>query len=208
LAGRGPVADLGAGTGHLAIPLARRGLQVAAVEPARAMLNAIDPVAGVEKIHASAEETTLSSSEFNLVLIADALHWVDPELTGHEAARLLRRGGVCAIVEARLATTPFLDALSRLVTSLNPKAAAAARTAGQQVLALATDGGKVTAEKLVHEVTLDDSSLEAVLRSLSYVGPALGSDALATLIQKAHALAREHGGALWRRTLHLSWARS
>jgi predicted RNA methylase len=35
------VADLGAGTGHLALPLARLGARVHAVEPARAMLAAL-----------------------------------------------------------------------------------------------------------------------------------------------------------------------
>src|SRR5881394_2383331 len=35
------VADLGAGVGHLALPLAARGFDVAAVEPAEAMLDAL-----------------------------------------------------------------------------------------------------------------------------------------------------------------------
>src|SRR5690349_2016458 len=36
------VLDVGAGIGHLALPLAARGLHVTAVEPARAMLNELE----------------------------------------------------------------------------------------------------------------------------------------------------------------------
>src|SRR3990172_7380378 len=90
------VADLGAGTGHLALPLPRRGAQVAAVEPARAMLAALtaEGVTGVEPVHATAEDSGLPSGAFDLAVLADALHWVDPERAGREAARLLAPGGV------------------------------------------------------------------------------------------------------------------
>ena len=47
-----------------------------------------------------------------------------------------------------------------------------------------------------------------MLRSLSYVGPALGPQALAALLADARALAASHGGAVWRRELVLEWARA
>ena len=50
---------------------------------------------------------------------------------------------------------------------------------------------------------LDDEALDAVLRSLSFAGPALGPAALARLLEDARALAGEHGGAVWRRELAL-----
>ena len=61
------VADLGAGTGHLALPLAARGLHVTAVEPARAMLSALearrDPEISIVAVHASAEATAQSAGD-------------------------------------------------------------------------------------------------------------------------------------------------
>ena len=53
------VADLGAGTGQLALPLAALGAEVHAVEPARAMLDVLAAARapGVTAVHAAAEET-------------------------------------------------------------------------------------------------------------------------------------------------------
>jgi SAM-dependent methyltransferase len=204
--------DLGAGTGHLAVPLARAGLRVHAVEPARAMLDVLaraaadaGATAAVTPVHAAAEETALPAAEFELAVLADALQWVDPERAGREIARLLMPGGVLAIVEPRLADTPFLAALGKRIAKANFKARRAELPVGL-VCSLAA-GTPPAVERFEHEVVLDDAALEAVLRSLSFVGPALGQDALDALVADAKALAREHGGALWRREILVHRAR-
>ncbi len=84
------VADLGAGTGQLAIPLARLGARVDAIEPARAMLDVLAEDArglAVTPVHAAAEKTGLDPRAFDLVLLADAAQWVDPERAGREIAQ-------------------------------------------------------------------------------------------------------------------------
>lgn len=201
------IADLGAGTGHLALPLARLGARVHAVEPAREMLAALAAaeVPGIVPVHAAAEETGLAGSEHALVVLADALHWVDPERGAREAARLLAPGGVLAVVTPRLAATPFLEALAARIARANFKARPAPPPVG---LFFSNAGlGVPAAERFEDAEPLDDSRLEAVLRSLSYVGPALGPAALAALLADARALAAEHGGAVWQRELVLHWAR-
>jgi SAM-dependent methyltransferase len=204
------VADLGAGTGHLAVPLARAGLRIHAVEPARAMLDALeraasDAEAEVTSVHAAAEETGLPGAGFELAVLADALQWVDPELAGREVGRLLAPGGALAIVEPRLADTPFLTALNERIARVNVKARRAELPVAL-VCSLAT-GASPSTESFEQDVVLDDAALEAVLRSLSFVGPALGPEALAALVADAKGLAREHGGAVWRRELRIHWAR-
>ncbi len=201
------VADLGAGTGHLAIPLAARGLRVSAVEPARAMLAELRRAGapGLEPVHAAAEATGLPPAAFDLVVVADALQWIDPERGAAEARRLLAPGGALAVVTARPAETPFLRALAERIAERNPKA-----RPGAPPVALFFSLARLAPpaeETFSDRAALDPAALEAVLRSLSYVGPALGPQSLAALLAEAQALAAEHGGAAWERELRLAWAR-
>ena len=89
-------ADLGAGTGKLAIPLARRHLQVDAVEPneemrRRGILNS----SGLS-IHwhdATAEVTGLAAGKYQLVTFGSSFNVVDAATALSEVARILRPGG-------------------------------------------------------------------------------------------------------------------
>lgn len=202
------VVDLGAGTGHLAVPLARLGARVHAVEPARAMLDVLEADArGLEivPVHAAAEETGLEGGAFDLVLLADALHWVDPDRGGREVARLLAPGGALAVVVPAFADAPFQQAVAELLAAANPRA----RPRPPPVAQLCAVAGlpPPAEETFVDEVLLDDASLGAVLRSLSYAGPALGPAALERLLAEARALARAHGGARWSRRLSVNCTR-
>jgi len=200
------IADLGAGSGHLAVPLARFGARVHAVEPARAMLDLLGEDARdlpVVPVHAAAEETGLDAGAFDLVLLADALQWVDPDRAGREVARLLAPGGALAVVTPRLSDTPFLRAVEARIGELNPKA----RRAPPPVALLFSVAGLAAPaeERFSHEEPLDAERLSAVLRSLSFVGPALGPAKLEALLADARALADAHGGAVWRREILLQW---
>ena len=221
------IADLGAGLGHLALPLSARGARVAAVEPARAMLDALAQRAAaagapVRALHAAAESTGLDAASADLAVLADVLQWVDPDAAGRELARVVRPGGAVAVVEARLADTPFLRDLVSLLTAANFKAPTA--TDGGERPAAAGDAPPVPTPRLAqllagagargtaretfrHEERLAPERLEAVLRSLSYVGPALGPSARDATLARAHALAEAHGGAVWAREVTLTWGR-
>ena len=205
----GRVVDLGAGTGLLALPLAARGLTVAAVEPAEAMLELLRQQAGrraVECVHAAAEQTGLPGGEASLAILADALQWVEPGSAGREAARLLSAGGAVAVVEPRLCGSPFADGMADLLAAANPRARP--RPAGRTAQFLDAAGARGRAvETFLHEETLDPPRLAAVLRSLSLVGPALGPGRLALLLADAQALADHLGDAVWTREIRLTWGR-
>lgn len=202
------IADLGAGTGHLALPLARLGARVHAVEPARAMLDVLAAGAGdlpVVPVHAAAEATGLEGGAFDLVLLADALQWVDPNRGGREVARLLAPGGALAVVVPALADTPFLRELAAVLAAANPKA----RPRRPPVAQLCAVAGlpPPRAEVFEDEVPLDDDHLAEVIRSLSYAGPALGPAGLDALLARAREVARAHGGARWARVITLEKTR-
>ncbi len=211
LVGRAPrVVDLGAGTGHLAEPLARAGARVVAVEPARSMLAVCaERVQGlaVSLVCAPAESTGLPAESAELLVLADAAQWVDPEAAGHEAHRLLLPGGVASLVEPRPADTPFMRALEALLRKANPERRPQGPGRGRQWLALASAGASVQSVELLHSVELAPPVLDAVLRSLSFLAPALGPGRMEALLVRARLLAERHGGARWERVLRLSWAK-
>jgi SAM-dependent methyltransferase len=93
------VADVGAGTGKLTAVLAAAGWDVDAVEPdpdMRVILAARLP--GV-RVHAGrGEALPLPDSSVDAVVYGQAWHWVDDVAAAHEAARVLRPGGVLAML--------------------------------------------------------------------------------------------------------------
>jgi hypothetical protein len=121
-------------------------------------------------------------------------------------ARLLAPGGAVAVVEVRIRGSAFSDGLSGLLARVNPKAQPRPRGRLDQFLSAAGVRSR-TAETCLDEQLLPPERLDAVLRSLSLVGPALGPDRLASLLAEARLLAVRTGGATWTRELRLTWGR-
>jgi SAM-dependent methyltransferase len=93
------VIDLGSGTGLSTRPWAERADQVIGVEASpemRAQAEAATGADNVRFVQAYAQATGLPDGEADLVTCSQALHWMEPEPTFAEAARLLRPGGVFA----------------------------------------------------------------------------------------------------------------
>jgi SAM-dependent methyltransferase len=93
------VLDLGAGTGKLTRVLVRHYAHVIAVEPLdgmRGMLERVVPEA--EALPGSAEGIPLDDASVDAVFAAQAFHWFDHDRAIPEIARVLRPGGVLALV--------------------------------------------------------------------------------------------------------------
>jgi len=93
------VVDLGSGTGLSTRIWAERADEVVGVEPSpemRAQAEAATSDGNVRFVQAYAQATGLPGGEVDLVTCSQALHWMEPEPTFAEAARLLRPGGVFA----------------------------------------------------------------------------------------------------------------
>ncbi|MGC4090550.1 MAG: class I SAM-dependent methyltransferase [Polyangiaceae bacterium] len=198
------VADLGAGVGHLALPLAARGLDVVAVEPAREMLAGLQRAAlerglPLRALHAAAEQLPFDAARFDLVVIADALHFLDSELVGRELERVLVPRGRLAVVTCEFADTPFMNSVAELVDSAAQRRPRPLQQALRQLGALARV--EFRHETRFHDETLvDPETLEQILKSVSFIGPAMNSQRFSAFRQRLHAVSEP---PVWARRLTL-----
>jgi ubiquinone/menaquinone biosynthesis C-methylase UbiE len=91
------VVDVGAGTGKLTRQLAETGARVVAVEPLDAMRELI-PAEGIEVLRGTAEALPLPTSSADVVTAAQAFHWFEAAEALGEMHRVLRPGGLLALL--------------------------------------------------------------------------------------------------------------
>ncbi len=168
------VLDVGAGLGHLALPLATSGYRVIAIEPAVAMLTELGRLATARALslslhHASAEALPLEAQSLDAVCVADALHFLDAELAGLEIRRTLRPGGLLSVLVCEFSDSPFMRSLKLLLEQATPRRQRSGHTALTQLAAMA----QVTWQRSLHftdETALDWPRFEQVLCSISLIG--------------------------------------
>jgi SAM-dependent methyltransferase len=99
---RPAVVDLGSGTGLSSRWAATWAGSVTGIEPSDDMRAAAEAhrTPGVGYRAAKAERTGLADDAADVVLAVQAMHWMEPEPTLREVARLLRPGGVFAVADA------------------------------------------------------------------------------------------------------------
>jgi SAM-dependent methyltransferase len=104
--GLGPgtrILEIGPGTGQLTVPLAERGARITAVElGADLAAVARDRTAGfpaVEVVRADFETWSPPAQPYDLVVAATAFHWLDRATRMARVARVLRPGGLLAVIE-------------------------------------------------------------------------------------------------------------
>ena len=208
LAGAAPahVLDIGAGIGHLSVPLAALGQRVSAVEPAHAMLEQLhlrarEHRAAISSVHATAEALPLPDASVDLAVIADALHFLDAHLTGRELARVLRPRAALAIVQVELGASPFMQALSELMRASAPRRPKRVDGAMTQLATLA--GVKLSLlECYEHREQVPLAQVELILGSISFIGPAMNPERFEALCAGLRAIEHE---SVWHTTLRL-WA--
>jgi ubiquinone/menaquinone biosynthesis C-methylase UbiE len=203
----GRVLELGAGIGHLAIPLAERGLCVTAVEPAAAMLARLRASAAKRRValaacHATAEALPLHAGSQDLVIVADALHFLNLELAAPEVARVLDARGGLAIVTCGFADTAFMRGISRIMQQAAPRRPRAVAKAIAQLASIVGVAPSPQRPPRVFEdrTPVQPAQLEAILRSISFIGPAMNPVRFADFRTQIHAL---DDAPVWARSFEL-----
>ena len=91
------VADIGSGTGKLAVLLADSAARLYAVEPSAHMRRILAArtadFPSVQVVSATAEATGLPDHSADVITVAEAYHWFDNECTHAEFRRILKPGG-------------------------------------------------------------------------------------------------------------------
>lgn len=167
------VLDLGAGTGKLTRVLTRRYPHVIAVEPLDGMRGILERVVpDAQTLPGSAERIPLDDASVDAVFAAQAFHWFDHERALPEIGRVLRSGGVLAVVwngpdESRPNPLPpeylaYLRELRRERSTLDE------RTPFRDLIAYGPFG-EVHEEGLPHDHVLDRAGLLDNARSVSWI---------------------------------------
>ncbi len=117
------VADIGSGTGIFTRHMADTAGTVYAVEPNAGMREQAEVLLAGHRafvsINGCAEDTTLPDESVDVITVAQALHWFEPDETRREFRRILRPGGWLAVLWNRSTHQQLNEAFSELFTEAN-----------------------------------------------------------------------------------------
>jgi SAM-dependent methyltransferase len=181
------VVDLAAGTGKLTRALVARGCEVVAVEPVATMRALIEPPAVA--VDGVAEATGLAAASADAVTVAQAFHWFDGPRALAEIHRILRPGGVLALLWNRRDTRDALQA--RITALLEPyRGAVPAHRDGAWRAAIEESErfGALREQTFANEQVVDADGLADRVGSISFVA-AMGEEERAALLDEVRALA-------------------
>lgn len=181
--------DIGTGTGTLALALATRGLQVVALDPSAAMLDAARGRASthsldVRFVEARAEDTGLDPGAFDLVTAGHCWWWLDAPHAIAEARRVLKPGGRLLLANFSYLPTPgsVAEASERLILQHNPGWPKAGESGirAEQVADLDAAGfDDVVSFSWVEPVAFTHEAWRGRMRSCNGVGASLAPEGVA-----------------------------
>jgi SAM-dependent methyltransferase len=181
------VVDLAAGTGKLTRALIARGLDVVAVEPVAEMRAAIAPPA--RAVAGTAEAIPQPDASADGVTVAQAFHWFDGERALAEIHRVLRPGGVLALIWNRRDTGDALLAqISDQLEPLRGDVPAHREQRWRDALEATDLFGPLREETFVNAQVVDGDGLADRVGSISFVA-AMGDAERTALLAEIRALA-------------------
>ncbi|MBZ4191755.1 class I SAM-dependent methyltransferase [Niabella beijingensis] len=173
------IADIGSGTGISAALFLEKGYPVWGVEPNREMRlkseELLRDYPGFKAMDGTAEATTLPDQSVGLIVAGQAFHWFNREQCRTEFERILKPGGVVALIcNERLTSTPFEKAYEQLIIDHgNQYLKVDHRNIDVAAIERFFAPGRVTLQIFDNRQVFSYEGLEGRLRSSSYM-PAKG----------------------------------
>jgi SAM-dependent methyltransferase len=190
------VADVGAGTGKLSVPLAARGARITAVEPVDAMRERLEARLPAATTHsAPAEALPIEDSSMSAVVAGQAFHWFANDAALAEFHRVLASGGRLGLIwNRRDLDDPVQAAISALI---EPHAAGVPRHAANDWTAV-LEHSALFAPRDTHELAftqeLDRDGLADRVGSTSFIA-AMANAERGPLLDRVRNLAGADGRA-------------
>jgi SAM-dependent methyltransferase len=187
LAPEAAVLDLAAGTGKLARPLLAAGLRVTAVEPVAEMRAALP--AGARALEGTAEELPLPDGSVDAVTVGQAFHWFDGDAALREIARVLRPGGLLALLwNRRVDEDPVNQAIEDIIGPYRSDVPTHRGDAWRAAFERTTQFGPLAEEEFDNVLEQDPDGLEARVGSISFIA-LLEPGERSSVLQRARAIA-------------------
>jgi len=181
------VLDLAAGTGKLTRRLLAAGLSVTAVEPVAEMRAALPASAGA--LEGTAEAIPLADGSVDAVTVGQAFHWFDGDAALAEIARVLRPGGLLALIwNARVDEDPVHEAIEELIAPYRADTPSHRGSAWRDAFARTTSFSPLTEEVFDNVLEQDADGIEARVGSISFIA-ALEPDERSRVLERARAIA-------------------
>jgi SAM-dependent methyltransferase len=183
------VLDLAAGTGKLTRPLLEAGLDVIAVEPVAQMRAALPD--GARALEGTAEAIPLGDGSVDGVTVGQAFHWFDGDVALREIARVLRPGGLLALLwNRRVESDPVNQAIEELVAPYRGEVPSHRTSPWREAFERTAVFGPLEEHVFEHAVDQDADGLEARVASISFIASMEPAER-ASVLERARALAGE-----------------
>lgn len=191
------VADIGAGTGISTALFLKAGYNVIAVEPNKEMLDkAIELLGafpGFIANNGTAEQTGLESASIDAIIAGQAFHWFDALKAKTEFKRVLKSGGITALIwnERRTGSDFEIEYDALIIKHARDYAQVDHRNIAKEHIAAFFSPARVHLEVFANQQIFDFEGLKGRLLSSSYM-PALHEEGYDAMLEDLKSLFDKH----------------
>lgn len=220
----GRILEIGCGPGKATLPFARRGYAMVCLELGERLaalaVRHCRPYPRVKVIHAAFEDWPVEERAFDLVMSAQAFHWISPEVGYPRAAAALRETGSLALFwnHQRVADPALMETLQAVYRQWAPELAEKGKPRPEEdleretVAQIQSSGffGPVTVRRYSSTVR---STADQYVKGLRTMSPlrVLDTATRHSLLSGIHSVVQIHGGEIALRCvtkLYVAWIRT